>query len=474
MVAMTAASLLRAALRWKCITIVAAAPALLAACAPLPTRNLRASPVEIAEIAQHPAALPSTRGFAAPNATAEQRADTVDRIWRTIAAFYYDPAFNGIDVAALRAQSLTEVVATRSDAEFYRILKRNVRALHDSHTLVLTPREAEDARAFRTTQIGLVFAVSEGRVVITSVVAGFPAEVAGVRPGMIIDAVDATPVDDAFFARAQATPPEGLGIEPFGLDAVDTERVLRIRAVRALLVAPDGPARPHRITLRRADDTLLQIDVQARGGDVPTREDYTLRPSGIGVLRLTRFDSAIRPRIARDIESARAHSRGLIIDLRANPGGEQRLFEWLVGRFVALRVTLAETLTRAGSQRIVGSIEADAGDWPYPHPVAVLIDRSTGSAAELTAHALVEQRDAIAVGEPTCGCVVAIRYDYVLPDGGALRVAQLGYRSAKGRRMEADPLMPAIGIVPTLAQRRAGQDAVLEAAERALLGRQPP
>lgn len=35
--------------------------------------------------------------------------------------------------------------------------------------------------------------------------------------------------------------------------------------------------------------------------------------------------------------------------------------------------------------------------------------------------------------------------------------------------MEADPLMPAIGIVPTLAQRRAGQDAVLEAADPAVI-----
>ena len=445
--------------------------ALVAACAPLPTRSLRASGSEIVEISRSPAALPSSTGFAAANATPEQRADTVDRIWRTIQDFFYDPAFNGIDVAALRAKTFAEVATVKSDAEFYRVLKRNVFAMHDSHTLIATPREAEDSRAFRATQIGLGFAVSEGRIVADRIVPGFPAEAAGIRAGMVIDAVDGTVIDEAFFARARAAPPDPLGTEPAHLSEADADRSLRLRAVRALLVAADGKPRRHRIALRRADDTLLEADVEARGGDVPTRESYALRPSGIAVLQFSRFDSSIRGQLARDIEAARKDSRGLIIDLRANPGGEQRLFQWLVGRFVSRRVELMESLQRAGSRTVTGGIEADAADRPYTAPIAVLIDRSTGSAAELTAHALVEQRDAVAVGEPTCGCVVAIRYDYVLPDSGALHVSQVGFRTAHGRRMEADPLMPTLPIVATLAERRAGRDVVLEAAEQALLVR---
>ena len=445
--------------------------ALLAACAPLPTRDLRASRGEIADVALNPTALPSATGFSAPNETPAQRAETLDRIWRTIGDLYHDPAFNGIDVAALRAQSFAELPAVRSDADWYRLLKRNVRAMHDSHTLVLTPREAEDARTFRATQIGVVFAISEGGVVVDTVYDGFPAAEAGLRPGMIVDAIDGQPIDEAFFARAKAAPPEPLGTEPFGLGNADADRALRLRAVRSLLVATSGPPRPHHVTLRRADDTLLEAEVEARGGELPTRESYVSRPSGIGVLKLSRFDSAARAGLARDIDAARERGHGLILDLRGNPGGEQRLFQWLVGRFLARPVQLAEKFERFGSRRVAGAIEADPAERPYTKPIAVLIDRSTGSAAELTAHALVEQRDAIAVGEATCGCVVAIRRDYVLPDGGALRVSEVGFRAAKGRRMEADPLEPAIAIVPSLAQRRTQQDVVLEAAERALLTR---
>ena len=451
----------------------ACAATLLAACAPLPTRDLRASRAEIVDIAQHPSPLPSTTGFAAANATPEQRAAIVDRVWRTIETLYYDPSFNGIDLDELRRRTFDEVAGVTSDAQFYRVLKRNVRAMRDSHTLVLTPREAEDQRVRRATQIGVVFAVSEGRVVVSSVVDGFPAALAGIRAGMIVEAVDDRITDDAFFDRARAAPPDPLGTEPFGLDPADGERVLRVRAVRALLVSPDSAPRPHRVTLRRADDKLLVVEVEARGGDVPTRESLETLPSGVAVLKLSRFDSAVRERMASDIETARRGSRALIVDLRDNPGGEQRLYEWLVGRFVDRRVAVVDTVRRSGSQRVTDSVVVTPAERPYLKPIAVLIDRSTGSAAELTAHTLVEQRDAIAVGEATCGCVVAIRWDYVLPDGGALRVAQVGFRSAQGRRMEADPLRPTLAVVPTLAERRAGRDVVLQAAERALLARVP-
>lgn len=126
--------------------------------------------------------MPSTTGFTAANATAAQRAETVDRTWKTIDRLRYDPTFSGgTDVPALRAAAVAAVADSRvaDDAAFYRVLKASVRALHDSHTLVLTAREAEDARTFRATQIGIVFAVAEGRMVVGRVVPGFPADVAG-------------------------------------------------------------------------------------------------------------------------------------------------------------------------------------------------------------------------------------------------------------------------------------------------------
>jgi C-terminal processing protease CtpA/Prc len=70
--------------------------------------------------------------------------------------------------------------------------------------------------------------------------------------------------------------------------------------------------------------------------------------------------------------------------------------------------------------------------------------------------------------------VVGVSWEYVLPGGGGVRVSETGFRSAQGRRMEGEPLAPALYVPPAVADLRAGRDRPLEAAERALLERAVP
>jgi carboxyl-terminal processing protease len=451
---------------------------LLAACAPLPTRPLSRSNEGVrATAARHDIARPSTTGFAPGNATPEQRAETVERIWRSIDRYFYDPTFAGIDLPALEARTFTDIVTVHNDAEFYRVLKRNVAAMHDSHTQVLTPRQAEDERTRQATQIGIVFDIVEGSLVVTEVVRGFAADEAGVRPGMLIDAIDGQAIDAAWLARAgdAATPvadadvPDPVEPEPAAIAMRNRQR----RAVRALLRGIDGveedPPRVHRLTLRRADDTTLAVEVQARTGDVPTDEGLRVLPSGVAVLRLSRFDHALLDRLDVDIERARVASTAMVIDLRGNPGGEIAVFRQFVDHFIERPVALGTLTARFFDRPVTLPLAGEPTAKPYLMPIAVLVDRSTGSAAELTAHALVELRGALPVGERTCGCVVGIQREFMLPDGGALRVAEASFRSPHDRRMEADPLLPVVDVRPTLAEIRAGDDVALRAAERALL-----
>jgi carboxyl-terminal processing protease len=454
-------------------SIVALIATLLTACAPLPMRNLHGSQAEILHAARHPIARPSKSAFASANATPDKRSDTLNRVWQSIRDYYYDPTFTGVDMPAIEARSIAEMALVRNDAEFYRVLKRNVDALHDSHTEVLTPRQAEDDRTQQATQIGLVYEVIDGHVAIEEIVPGFPAEEAGMKVGMIIERIDDVTIDAAFLARAVSDPVDASEIERRDVGTAETEaahaRRLQSYAIRSLLYAYDGQPRPHRLTLRRNDDTALQVEVTARTGEVPTVERYAVLPSGIGVLRLSRFDASVRRRLARDIDLARQQTRGLIIDLRDNPGGELFLFRWLVGRFIEHHEALGQLIGRSGQDRVTLDLDDEPTDHPYLKPIALLIDGATASAAELTAHALVELRQAIAVGEPSCGCVVGIRREFTLPDGGALRVSEIGFLSAHHRRMEADPLVPDIAPVRTLAELRAGDDVVLHAAEKALI-----
>jgi C-terminal processing protease CtpA/Prc len=67
--------------------------------------------------------------------------------------------------------------------------------------------------------------------------------------------------------------------------------------------------------------------------------------------------------------------------------------------------------------------------------------------------------------------VVGVRWEYILPGGGGVRVSETGFRSAQGRRMEGEPLTPAIYVRPGIAELRNGSDPVLQAAEKALIDR---
>jgi C-terminal processing protease CtpA/Prc len=198
-----------------------------------------------------------------------------------------------------------------------------------------------------------------------------------------------------------------------------------------------------------------------------------MRPSGVAVLKLNRFSVRNRDDIERALATA-AGSRALVLDLRGNGGGDYSQFVWLVRQFLPEpRVVLAQ-LTRSGSEVRERPVRLTPAEQPYLKPIAVLTDRRSGSASELTAVALVEQRDALIVGESTCGCVVGVSWEYILAGGGGVRISETGFRSAGGRRMEGEPLAPAIYMPPRLAELRNGRDRALEAAERALLERAAP
>ena len=442
--------------------LVVAIATMAAACAPLPHRPFH--DVEATSAAAGlPVASPLSRvGFAPANATAARRIETVDRIWRTIGARYYDPSVNGVDVDALRERSVAGAREAASDADFYRVLQRDVNAVGDSHTRVLTPRRVIESDTHRATEIGLDLDLLEGRVVVTEVEPHFSADEAGVRPGMIVEAIDGVALDAGFFERVAVGASRA---EP------DDDPSTGLEAVWDLLQEDSDEPAPHRLALLRADDSRWEAVVASRLGDVSAMATYRLLPSRVALLRISKFDDAMRSDLVDGIEQARVDSRALIVDLRGNVGGTIDVAKALVAGLVDRPTSLGEVLRRSWRFWWPTRVAARPVERPYRAPVALVVDGGTASAAELVAHALVEQRGAITVGESTCGCVVGLFGQYLLPDGGALRIAELGFRSARGRRMEGDPLVPDVAARPALADLRSGRDVAVEVAERTLLER---
>lgn len=450
--------------------LVGLALAALAACASLPARPAGGVVADLT--ADTPAV--SQEILSEPFATEALRLDVQRRAWQVIAERYYDPRLNGVDWTAVRDKYRPRVVAARTDAQFYLALKAMVRELNDSHTRVVTPRESANQRRFAALASGAALAVIENRLVVIDVDSDSPAARAGLARGDVVLAVDGHRFDEPFLVEARNLPLTGEDItsaEAQPAHADEAERFAQLRAVRRVLQrAPDEPPRPQRVLVDRGGQDPFEVVVKAEPLVRPPTVVTRVLPSGVAVLKLNRFSLRNRD----DVERALRHvggSQALVLDLRGNGGGDYSQFVWLVRQFLPESRLVMTQITRAGTEMRERPVRLSPGDQPYLKPLAVLTDRRSGSASELTAVALVEQRGAITVGESTCGCVVGVSWEYILPGGGGVRVSETGFRSPGGRRMEGEPLAPTIYAPPTVAALRAGQDPALEAAERALLER---
>jgi carboxyl-terminal processing protease len=453
------------AARWLGALLLAVA---LAACTTLPARPAGGMAADLPD----DTAPISHESFSADFDSAAKRVAVLERAWLTIAQRYYDPALNQKNWPAVRDQYRSRAIAAANDAEFYLTLKAMARELDDSHTRIVTPRESADHRRFASRAIGAALSVIDDQLVVVDVDPESPAARADMRRGDVVLAINQHRFDSEFLRAARDLPISGADItspEAVPAHPEEARRFAQLRAVRRVLQRlPDAPLREQRMRLQRGDGEIVEVRVVPEPLVRPPAVITRRLDSGIALVRLNRFSARNRAEVERVLRES-ADAPALILDLRGNGGGDYSQFLWLVRQFLPEARTVLTQLTRRGSEQRERNIRVSAGDSPYLGPIAVLTDRRSGSASELTAVVLLEQRDALVVGESTCGCVVGVSWEYVLPGGGGARVSETGFRSIGGRRMEGEPLAPLIYVPPSLSDLRAGRDRALEEAERALL-----
>lgn len=144
---------------------------------------------------------------------------------------------------------------------------------------------------------------------------------------------------------------------------------------------------------------LERLEQRLEGpGRAPVQAE--LLRDGVGYVAIHVFSAAVPALVYSALQTLEAQgARRLLLDLRGNPGGELHAFLELAGDFLplgALLVTMADT---DGDRAAYRSRRAR----PYRHPVGILIDRATASAAELFAGCLKSHGRAVLVGETTYG-----------------------------------------------------------------------
>jgi carboxyl-terminal processing protease len=421
----------------------------LAACVTQPPASSASSFGTAAAATTKAAAAVSSSGFSADLADLRDREEAFDQAWHLVNDRFYDPTFNGIDWEAARLRYLPQLERVKSDAGFYSLLGRMVGELRDSHTRIYTSREYRNRMESVMSTTGIRVAEVDGEVAVVEVMPDTPAAQAGMRPGMVVESINGEPARDRLHKLIADAPKD-----------VSPERRLRSIYGRMLSSAGNGP-----LALEvRAGEAKRRFELARTEREMPLVVTHQVLESNVGLIRFNRFRSDVAADFARAL-SRLADTDGLVIDLRGNPGGNiGAMLSIAQSFFPETRHVLTRRTRPAGEEdawraRNSPEVRISANGRAYTRPIAILIDGYSASASELLATVLREQRGAHIVGRPSCGCVVGVRGSgYRLAGGGALYVAETGFVTPQGNRMEGAGIRPDREIAFTLSDLGAGID----------------
>jgi carboxyl-terminal processing protease len=250
------------------------------------------------------------------------------------------------------------------------------------------PAEAERTKLSVDAGAGLGLVARGGAVVVGDVVPDGPGQLAGLRVGDRVIAIDgkrprASHLDQA---RAWLSGPEG------------TEVTVRVRGL-------DGIARMAFVTL----------------DFVPPETVFYERDGALLLIRISSFTSNTAERLSEALEAGLAATpppAAIVVDLRGNRGGLLRQAVTSVA-LLADHGVIASTAGRAPEATHDWRIEG--GDLTHGLPLVILVDGRSASAAEIMAAALADLGRAVVVGSSTLGKGL-VQTITRLPDGGELFV----------------------------------------------------
>jgi carboxyl-terminal processing protease len=170
------------------------------------------------------------------------------------------------------------------------------------------------------------------------------------------------------------------------------------------------------------------------------------RQGKIAVLRIDAFTQSVALDFSKSLPGVLEGAKGIILDLRANGGGDAEAMADVASLFLDEGINLGKFADRSGASFELQTYSKRVWRMPSPSPIklplVVLTSENTSSAAEILAAALQSKGGARVIGTGTCGCVLAIRNRHALPDGGILDVSEFDYRTAGGVRLEGAGIKP--------------------------------
>jgi carboxyl-terminal processing protease len=326
------------------------------------------------------------------------------------------------DVFGFLQRNLTDEDVKLRDVE-YSAINGMLRTL-DPHSVLLTPEVFEEMRMSTRGEfggVGIVISIRDGQLTVIKPMPDTPATRAGLKKGdKIVRIADEStlnmPLQEAV-NRLRGAPASKVTID----------------VVRPAQEGQPGWTKPKPIELVRA---VIHI---------PSVESKMLA-DGVGLLRIKSFQGNTYDDMHRALKSLRKQGmKGLVIDLRDNPGGLLDQAVKIADEFLTSG-TIVTTSSNDPSQRDEKYAKPDGTEPNYP--LVVLVNGASASASEIVAGALKNHDRALIVGQQTFGKgSVQVLYEFP-EDGSALKLTVAQYLTPGDVSIQGVGIIPDVGIDP--------------------------
>ncbi len=288
----------------------------------------------------------------------------------------------------------------------------------DPHSAYLIPEDYRELQAGTSGEfggLGIEVGMEDGFVKVIAPIDDTPAKRAGVEAGDLIIRLDETPVK--------------------GMTLAEAVKIMRGKPGTdiTLTVVREGEDKPLKITITRAVIKITSV------------KSEMIEP-GYGYLRITQFQSrtgeSVRDQVAKLKKSSDGELKGLVLDLRSNPGGVLSAAVSVSDAFLKKGI-IVYTEGRLDDAKL--KFNAKPTDVLEGAPMVVLVDGGSASASEIVAGALQDHKRAIVMGDKTFG-KGSVQTILPMENGSALKLTTARYYTPSGRSIQAKGIEPDIKL----------------------------
>ena len=254
--------------------------------------------------------------------------------------------------------------------------------------------------------VGMTVGPRNNKVIVIAPFVGTPAYRAGIHPGDIIAAVDGKPTDNMTTS-----------------DVADLLKGPKGTTVH-ITILREGADKPLEFAIVRDEIPRYSVDLH-----------FEIKP-GIGYMHVSGFNETTEKEVQDALDGfyQQGDLKGLILDLRQNPGGLLNEGVGVADKFLHKGQLIVSHHGRSSPERRYLATHGNGG---RDYPLVVLVNRGTASAAEIVAGAIQDHDRGLIIGETTFGKGL-VQTVYPLSNDTGLALTTAKYYTPSGRLIQRD------------------------------------